>query len=64
MSNKHLTLQKTLAITILLIGVIGIMLVIATDFTYRKVAYEQQTLTIGARQGRFPGMPEITGSRR
>ncbi|MCK4833853.1 MAG: hypothetical protein KAT12_03715, partial [Gammaproteobacteria bacterium] len=46
MNSKHLTLQKTLAITILLIGVIGIMLVIATDFTYRSVAYEQQTQSI------------------
>ncbi|MBE9560798.1 MAG: EAL domain-containing protein, partial [Proteobacteria bacterium] len=46
MNKKHLTLQKTLAITILLIGVIGIMLVIATDFTYRKVAYEQQTQSV------------------
>ena len=46
MNNKHLTLQKTLAITILLIGVIGIMLVITTDFTYRKVAYEQQTQSV------------------
>ena len=46
MNNKHLTLQKTLAITILLIGVIGIVLVIATDFTYRKVAYEQQTQSV------------------
>ncbi|MBT8440361.1 MAG: hypothetical protein KJO91_11585, partial [Gammaproteobacteria bacterium] len=43
MNRKHLTLQNTLAITILLIGVIGIGLVIATDFTYRKVAYRQQT---------------------
>ena len=46
MNKKHLTLQKTLAITILLIGVIGIMLVIATDFTYRKVAYEQQMQSV------------------
>lgn len=46
MNKNHLTLQKTLAITILLIGVIGIMLVIATDFTYRKVAYEQQTQSV------------------
>ncbi|GMR00816.1 MAG: hypothetical protein BMS9Abin19_0155 [Gammaproteobacteria bacterium] len=46
MNNKHLTLQNTLAITILLIGVIGIALVIATDFTYRKVAYEQQTQSV------------------
>jgi|GEM_PF-595428 len=46
MNHKHLTLQKTLAITILLIGVIGIILVIATDFTYRKVAYEQQTRSV------------------
>jgi diguanylate cyclase (GGDEF)-like protein/PAS domain S-box-containing protein len=43
MNNKRITLQKTLAITILLIGVIGIGLVIATDFTYRKIAYQQQT---------------------
>ncbi len=43
MNHKRLTLQKTLAITILLIGVIGIGLVIATDYTYRKVAYQQQT---------------------
>jgi len=43
MNKKQITLQKSLAITILLIGVIGIALVIATDFTYRKVAYEQQT---------------------
>lgn len=43
MNIKQLTLQKTLAITILLIGVIGIGLVIATDFTYRQVAYRQQT---------------------
>ena len=43
MLSKHITLQKTLAITISLIGLIGIGLVIATDFTYRKVAYNQQT---------------------
>ncbi|MBT8132954.1 MAG: EAL domain-containing protein [Gammaproteobacteria bacterium] len=42
MISKYLTLQKTLAITILLIGVLGIALVVATDFTYRKVAYRQQ----------------------
>jgi len=46
MNRKQLTLQKTLAITILLIGVIGIVLVIATDFTYRKIAFEQQTQSI------------------
>ncbi|NOQ88046.1 MAG: EAL domain-containing protein [Gammaproteobacteria bacterium] len=46
MNKKHLTLQKTLAITILLIGAIGIILVIFTDFTYRKVAYEQQTQSV------------------
>ena len=46
MNNKSLTLQKTLAITILLIGVIGIILVIATDFTYRKIAFEQQTKSV------------------
>jgi diguanylate cyclase (GGDEF)-like protein/PAS domain S-box-containing protein len=42
MISKYLTLQKTLAITILLIGILGIALVIATDFTYRKVVYGQQ----------------------
>ena len=42
MNKKHLTLQKTLAIAILLIGVIGIALVIATDFTYRELAFQQQ----------------------
>ncbi len=46
MNSKKLTLQKTLAITILLIGVIGIVLVIATDFTYRKIAFEQQTKSV------------------
>jgi len=46
MSTKYLTLQKTLAITILLIGIIGIILVIATDFTYRKIAYQQQTESV------------------
>ena len=40
--SKRLTLQKTLAIAILLIGIIGIGLVIATDYTYRKLAYQQQ----------------------
>lgn len=42
MFSTHLTLQKTLALTILLIGMIGIVLVIATDHTYRKLAFEQQ----------------------
>ncbi len=42
MKNNRLTLQKSLAITILLIGVIGIVLVFATDYTYRQLAYEQQ----------------------
>jgi len=46
MNSKHLTLQKTLAITILLIGIIGIVLVIATDFTYRKIAFEQQIQSV------------------
>lgn len=46
MINKYLTLQKTLAITILLIGILGIALVIATDFTYRKVVYGQQINSI------------------
>jgi len=42
MNSKSNTLQKTLALTILLIGVIGIALVIATDYTYRQLAFEQQ----------------------
>jgi len=37
-----MALQKTLAISILLIGIIGIALVFATDYTYRQLAYEQQ----------------------
>ena len=40
--SKRLTLQKTLAIAILLMGVIGIGLVIVTDATYRKLAFQQQ----------------------
>jgi len=46
MNNKRLTLQTTLAITILLIGIIGIVLVVATDTTYRKIAYEQQAQSV------------------
>jgi diguanylate cyclase (GGDEF)-like protein/PAS domain S-box-containing protein len=42
MNSKRLTLQQTLATAILLIGVIGIALVIMTDYTYRMLAYEQQ----------------------
>ncbi len=42
MKPNSMTLQKTLAITILLIGVIGIALVFATDYTYRQLAFEQQ----------------------
>jgi diguanylate cyclase (GGDEF)-like protein/PAS domain S-box-containing protein len=46
MKLANMTLQKTLAATILLIGVIGIALVFATDFTYRQLAYEQQEESI------------------
>jgi len=42
MNNKRLTLQQTLAAAILLIGAIGIALVLMTDYTYRRLAYEQQ----------------------
>ncbi|MCK5395969.1 MAG: EAL domain-containing protein [Gammaproteobacteria bacterium] len=42
MKLNNMTLQKTLAITILLIGVIGVALVFATDYTYRQLAYQQQ----------------------
>ena len=47
MKTRHLTLQKTLALTILLIGIIGIALVFFTDYTYRQLAYEQQQGLIG-----------------
>jgi diguanylate cyclase (GGDEF)-like protein/PAS domain S-box-containing protein len=40
--TNSLTLQKTLALTILLTGLIGIALVFITDYTYRQLAYEQQ----------------------
>lgn len=46
MDIKHLTLQKTLALAILLTGVIGIALVFFTDYTYRKLTYEQQKKSI------------------
>ena len=46
MKLTNITLQKTLAATILLIGVIGIALVFATDYTYRQLAYEQQKESI------------------
>ena len=46
MNLRHLTLQNTLALTILLIGVIGIALVFATDYTYRQLAYQQQQNSI------------------
>jgi PAS domain-containing protein len=42
MNSKRLTLQQTIATAILLIGTIGIALVLMTDYTYRKLAYEQQ----------------------
>ena len=42
MNSKRLTLQQTLAAAILLIGAIGIALVLMTDYTYRRLAYEQQ----------------------
>jgi diguanylate cyclase (GGDEF)-like protein/PAS domain S-box-containing protein len=47
MTSRSLTLQKTLALTILLIGSIGIALVLFTDYTYRQLAYEQQQHSIG-----------------
>ncbi|HHJ36580.1 MAG TPA: EAL domain-containing protein [Gammaproteobacteria bacterium] len=46
MNNKPYTLHKTLAFTILLTGIIGIALVIATDYTYRQLAFEQQRESI------------------
>jgi len=46
MKLTNMTLQKTLAATILLIGVIGVALVFATDYTYRQLAYEQQKESI------------------
>lgn len=47
MTNTQPTLQKTLAIAILLIGVIGIALVFTTDYIYRDLAYEQQKDSVG-----------------
>ena len=47
MNKRHMTLQKTLATAILSIGVIGILLVVATDYTYRQLAYEQQKESVG-----------------
>jgi len=46
MKPNNLTLQKMLAITILLIGVIGVALVFATDYTYRQLAFEQQKKSV------------------
>jgi len=46
MNSKSRTLQETLAFTILLIGVIGIALVIVTDYTYRQLAFDQQKESI------------------
>ncbi len=47
MNTNRLTLQNTLALTILVIGIIGIALVFFTDYTYRQLAYEQQQDSIG-----------------
>ena len=46
MKPNSMTLQKTLATTILIIGAIGIALVFATDYTYRQLAYEQQQKSV------------------
>jgi diguanylate cyclase (GGDEF)-like protein/PAS domain S-box-containing protein len=43
MRNSQRTLQSTLAAAILLIGVIGIALVFFSDYTYRNLAYKQQS---------------------
>jgi diguanylate cyclase (GGDEF)-like protein/PAS domain S-box-containing protein len=47
MFTKRLTLQITLVATILLIGLIGIILVISTDITYRELAFKQQEKALG-----------------
>ncbi|MBE9568447.1 MAG: hypothetical protein IMF14_07100, partial [Proteobacteria bacterium] len=46
MSKKRLTLQTSLAIAILLIGAIGVALVMSTDNTYRRLAFEQQQASV------------------
>jgi hypothetical protein len=42
MLNNKLTLESTLAVTIFVIGLVGLMLVISTEHTYRKFALEHQ----------------------
>lgn len=46
MNGKNKTLQQTLATAILLIGLIGIALVLLADYTYRNLAYDQQSESI------------------
>ena len=42
MLNNKLTLESTLAVTIFVIGLVGLMLVISTEHIYRKFALEHQ----------------------
>ena len=42
MFNNKLTLESTLAVTIFVIGLVGLMLVISTEHIYRKFALEHQ----------------------
>ncbi len=44
--QKPITLQTTIAIALFIIGILGVALVISTDITYRKLAYEQQAESI------------------
>lgn len=44
--QKQKTLQTTIAIALFIIGMLGIALVISTDITYRKLAFEQQNESI------------------
>lgn len=46
MGKHRLTLQQTLALSILLTGLIGVALVFITSHTYRQLAFEQQKNSI------------------
>ena len=42
MIKNKLTLQSTLAVTIFFIGLVGLMLVLSTEYIYRNFALEHQ----------------------
>ena len=45
--NRELTLQGTLALTVFMIGLIGLVLVFSTEYTYRKLAHAHQRDAFG-----------------